>query len=242
MTLKLLLIGHVLTQSDKNQLMYNLQGLEFLKGIDDSGLIIDEYVWRETNQVIGRDRRFRGISIHSPEAGKFVLSGYLQTRKQAEELSDYITANFPYLDILERRVIVEEDVLTTVEVDLENAGLRNLGVQLDNGELTISGGASKEQLAKVDRLVRKFREIPGVRNVKTYINEIAPEQTMVNITDKYRVSGFSNQGGVNLNVVINGRILTRGDILDGMTITNIRPDAIFLEKGGVKYRIDYDQQ
>lgn len=239
---RLLLIGHVLTQSDKNQLMYNLQGLEFLKGVDDSGLIIDEFVWRETNQIIGKDRRFRGISVHSPEAGRFVLSGYLQTRKQAEELSDYITANFPYLDILERRVIVEEDVLTTVEIDLDNAGLRNINVQIDNGELTLSGGASKEQLAKVDRLVRKFREIPGVRNVKTFINEIAPEQTMVNITDKYRVSGFSNQGGVNLNVVINGRILTRGDLLDGMTITNIRPNAIFLERNGIKYRIDYNQQ
>lgn len=239
---RLLLIGHVLTQSDKNQLMYNLQGLEFLKGVDDSGLIIDEFVWRETNQIIGKDRRFRGINVHSPEAGRFVLSGYLQTRKQAEELSDYITANFPYLDILERNVIVEEDVLTTAEIDLDRAGLRNLTVEIDNGELTISGGASKEQLAKVDRLVRKFREIPGVRNVKTFINEIAPEQTMVNITDKYRVSGFSNQGGVNLNVVINGRILTRGDLLDGMTITNIRPNAIFLERNGIKYRIDYNQQ
>ncbi|ADI38956.1 type III secretion integral inner membrane ring protein [Waddlia chondrophila 2032/99] len=237
---RLLLIGHVMTQSDKNQLMYNLQGLEFLKGVDDSGLIIDEYVWRETNQILARGNRFRGISVHSPQAGKFVLSGYLKTRKQAEELSDYITANFPYLDILERRVIVEEDVLTTVETDLNNAGLRNFNVQINNGELTISGGASQEQLAKVDRLVRKFREIPGVRNVKTYINEIAPEQTMVNISDKYTVSGFSNQGGVNLNVVINGRILTRGDVLDGMTITSIRPDAIFLEKGGVKYRIDYN--
>lgn len=239
---KLLLIGHVLTQSDKNQLMYNLQGLEFLKGVDDSGLIIDELVWRETNQVLGRDRRFRGISVGSPEAGKFVLSGYLQTRKQAEELSDYITANFPYLDILDRRVIVEEDVLTQVETDLDKAGLRNLSVAIENGELTISGGASREQLAKIDRLVRQFREIQGVRNVKSFINEIAPDQTMVNITDKYRVSGFSHQGGVNLTVVINGRILRRGDVLDGMTITNIRPNVIFLEKNGVKYRIDYNQQ
>jgi type III secretion system YscD/HrpQ family protein len=239
---RLLLIGHVLTASDKNQLMYNLQGLEFLRAIDDSGLIIDEFVWRETNQILGRHPQFRGITVHSPTAGTFVLSGYLKTRKQAEELSDYITANFPYLDILERRVIVEEDVLTRVETNLDNAGLRNLSVQLDNGELTISGGGSKEQLAKIDRIVREFREIPGVRNVKTFINEIAPEQAMVNITSNYRVSGSSNQGGVNLNVVINGRILTRGDILDGMTITSIRPNAVFLERDGTKYRIDYNLQ
>ncbi len=239
---RLLLIGHVMTLSDKNQLMYNLQGLEFLKNVDESGLIIDEYVWRETNQVLGRDRRFKGISVHSPTAGKYVLSGYLQTRKQAEELSDYITANFQYLDNLERRVIVEEDVLTTVETDLQNASLRNLKVQIDNGELTISGGAGREELAKIDRLVRKFREIPGVRNVKTYISELEPEQNMINLTSKYTVSGFSHQGGVNLNVVIGGRILSRGDTLNGMTITSIRPNVIFLEKQGIKYRIDYNQQ
>lgn len=239
---RLLLIGHVMTLSDKNQLMYNLQGLEFLKNVDDSGLIIDEYVWRETNQVLGRDRRFKGISVHSPAAGKYVLSGYLQTRKQAEELADYITANFLYLDNLERRVIVEEDVLTTVETDLQNASLRNLKVEIDNGELTISGSAGREELAKIDRLVRKFREIPGVRNVKTYISEVEAEQNMMNLTSKYNVSGFSHQGGVNLNVVIGGRILTRGDTLNGMTITSIRPNVIFLEKSGVKYRIDYNQQ
>lgn len=239
---KLLLIGHVLTRSDRNQLMYNLQGLEFLKGIDDSGLIIDELVWKETNQILSRDPRFKGISVHSSVAGKFVLSGYLETRKQANELSDFITANFPYLDLLDNRVIVKEDVLSKVKTELENAGLRNLKASIENGELSLSGGASREQLAKIDRLVQKFKEIPGVHNVKTFINEIAPEQTLVNITNKYHVSGSSNQGGVNISVVINGRILTRGDVLDGMTITNIRPNAIFLEKNGVKYRIDYNQQ
>lgn len=46
---QLLLVGHVLTLSDKNQLLYNLQALDFLKSLDDSGLIVDEFVWRETN-------------------------------------------------------------------------------------------------------------------------------------------------------------------------------------------------
>ncbi len=238
---RLLLVGHVMSLPDKNQLMYSLQGLEFLRSIDDSGLIIDEYIWRETNQVLGRDPRWKGINVHSPSAGKFVLSGYLQTRQQADDLNNYITANFPYLDLLERRVIVEESVLNSVQTDLENADLRNMQIQLNNGELTISGNASKEQVAKIDRLVRKFREIPGVRSVKTFVSEIAPELDMENITSKYKVTGFSHQGGVNLTVVINGRILQRGDTLDGMTITGIRPSVIFLEKDGKKFRIDYNQ-
>ncbi|NGX42772.1 MAG: hypothetical protein K940chlam7_01059 [Chlamydiae bacterium] len=238
---RLLLVGHVLTLSDKNQILYNLQGLDFIRRIDHRGLIIDELVWRETNQILARDPKWKGISVHSPTAGTFVLSGYLQSRKQAEDLSDYITANFPYLDLLDRQIIVEEDVITSVEIQLDNVRIQNLSIQINNGELTLSGGLSKEQIVTLDRLVRQFREIPGIRNVKTFINELEAEQTMINITDRYTVSGFSHQDGVNLNVIINGRILTRGDVLDGRTITNIRSTAIFLEKDGVKYRIDYNQ-
>lgn len=239
---RLLLVGHVLTLSDKNQLLYNLQGLDFIRSLDDSGLIVDEYVWRETNSILNRDPRWRGISIHSPTAGTFVLSGYLRTRKQSEELTDYMQANFPYLDLLERRVIVEEDVLNMVDIDLQNAGIRNLKVQINNGVLTLTGGLSKEQVVTLDRLIRKFKQIQGIQNVKTFISELEPEQTMVNITSKYPVTGSSHQAGGNISVVINGRILSRGDILDGMTITTIRPNVIFLEKDGTKYRIDYNQQ
>jgi type III secretion system YscD/HrpQ family protein len=238
----LLLVGHVLTGSDKNQLRYNLEGLKFIKNIDDNGVIIDEYVWRETNLVLSRDSRWKGISIHSPAPGTFVLDGFLQTRKQAEELSDYITANFPYLDLLDRRVIIGEDLISTVNNELENAGIKNVKTQIENQELSLSGSIPKDKLSSMDLLVKKIREIPGIRGVKTYITEVEPEQSMINITDRYQVTGSSHQGGVNLNVVINGRILTRGDVLDGMTITIIRPSAIFLEKDGIKYRIDYNKK
>ncbi|MGA8163444.1 MAG: type III secretion system inner membrane ring subunit SctD [Waddliaceae bacterium] len=242
-TTGLLLVGHVLTASDKNQLLYNLQGIEeadALKNLDDSGLIIDEYVWRETNQILGRDPRWKGINVHSPTAGRFVLSGYLETRKQAEELSDYFTSNFPYLDLLENRVVVEENVITSVEIELDALGMSSVDVQMTNGELTLTGGVDSKQMKQLQTLIPKFREISGVRNVKSFITELEPEQSMVNITDLYSVSGFSQQGGTNLNVVINGRILASGDLLDGMTITSIESHAIFLEKDGVNYRIDYN--
>jgi len=239
---QLLLVGHVLTLSDKNQLLYNLQALDFLKSLDDSGLIVDEFVWRETNSILNRDARWKGISIHSPTAGTFILSGYLQTRKQAEELNDYITSNFPYLDLLERRVIVEEDILSSAEITLQNSGIKNIKAQMNNGELTLSGGLSKEQMVTFDRLLPEIRKIPGVRNIKTFINETEQEQSLINITDRYPVTGSSHQGGSNITVIINGRILSRGDSLDGMTITSIRQNAIFLEKDGTKYKIDYNQQ
>lgn len=238
---RLLLVGHVLTTPEKNQLMYNLQGMSFIKNLDDSGVVIDEGVWREINQVLSRNPSWKGISIHSPTPGHFVLSGSLQTRKQSEQLWDYISTNFPYLDMLEKRIIVEEDVISNVVTSLQNHGFKDIAAQLNNGELTLSGNAPHVKMTDLTTLVGEFREIPGVRSVKSYVTESAAEQSILNISDRYEVSGVSQHGKANTSVVINGRILTRGDVIDGMTITSIQPHAIYLEKSGIKYRIDYSQ-
>ena len=237
---RLLLAGHVLTSTDQNQLMYNLQGIPFINAnnIDDSGVIIDEGVWREINQILTKNPEWRGISVHAPAPGHFVISGYLHTRKQAEQLWDYMTTNFSYLDLLEKRVVVEEDVVNSVTTTLQNHGFKDISAQMSNGEITIAGTAPTNKLAELNTLVGEFSQIPGVRKVNSFVSEQAPEQSIINISDKYEVTGVSQQGGVT-STVINGRILTRGDVLDGMTITNITAHAIFLEKDGVNYRIDY---
>jgi type III secretion system YscD/HrpQ family protein len=237
----LLLVGHVLTLADKNQLAYNLQGLHFIKNIDDNGVIIDEFVWQEQNQVLSKNPYWKGIAMYSTTPGHFVLSGYLQTRKQAEQLSEYIGGNFAYLDLLEKRIIVEEDVINSVTNDLHNHGIKDVTVQMSNGELSLNGGVPVVKMAEWKKILDTFKGIPGVRVVKNFVVEQAAEASMVNISDKYEVTGSSHQGGMNLNVVINGRILSRGDILDGMTITSIKPTAIYLEKEGVKYRIDFNR-
>ena len=74
------------------------------------------------------------------------------------------------------------------------------------------------------------------------MNEITSvAQAMVNLSDRYEVTGSSLQGGSNLNVVVNGKILTKGDKLDGMTITQIEDNTIFLEKDGFQYKIDFNR-
>lgn len=234
----LLLIGHVLTESDKNQLLYTLQGVPFVKSIDDKGIIIDENVWREINFVLSKRPQWKAINVHSPRPGKFIISGYLKTRSEAEALSNYVTANFPYSDLLEWNIIVDENVLNQIQTELESAGIYNIKVELTNGEISLTGGIEKEKVAAFDELVTKFKTIPGVRNIKNFVSEAAPEETMINLTSKYQVSGTSHQGEVNVGVVINGKILSKGDVLDGMVITTIRSNAIFLEKDGVRYRID----
>lgn len=238
---KLYLVGHLLNAGEKNQLMYNLQGLKFVKDIDDTGVVVDEYVWQEANQIINKNANWKGINIYASAPGKFILTGYLQTRKQAEQLSDYITANFPYLDLLEKRVIVEEDIVSAVSSVLQSMGFRDIVAQLTNGELTLTGVIAKGKQKDFDNVMTEIRKIPGVRSVKNFVTEVAPEATMINITDKYEVTGYSRTGSGTVNVVINGKILSKGDSLDGMFITEIRPNAVLLEKDNVQYRIDFNR-
>jgi type III secretion system YscD/HrpQ family protein len=236
----LLLIGHVLTNTNRNQIRYNLEGLSFVRSIDDSGVIIDEFVWQEMNQLLTNNPNWRGITIQATAPGHFVLSGYLQTRKQAEQLSQYVSENFRYLDLLEKKVVVDEDVIAGVTSQLQTLGLKNAAVQVSNGELVISGNLPGNKTEAFQKLLKQFSGIQGVWNVRNLVTELPPEQTLINISDKYTVTGYSNLGNT-ISVVINGRILSQGDSLDGMAITTIKPNMIMLEKDAVKYRIDYSR-
>ncbi|MGZ3733127.1 MAG: type III secretion system inner membrane ring subunit SctD, partial [Parachlamydiaceae bacterium] len=223
------LMGHVLTQPDKTRLLYGLQGLPFIKEIDDSGVIIDEYVWQETNQVLSKNPNWKSISIQSPMPGKFILSGYLQTRNQADQLAEYISSNFSYLDLLEKRVTVEEDVVNKANSILLNAGLRETAIKMEAGTLTITGGIPPTKEEAFERAKEQIGQIAGIRDLKDLTVKLAPDQSIINISDKYDVTGVSRQG-TQYSVVIQGRILTKGDELDGMQIKEIRPNTILLEK------------
>ncbi|MBA3720903.1 MAG: type III secretion system inner membrane ring subunit SctD [Parachlamydiaceae bacterium] len=236
----LLLLGHVASGADKNQLMYGLQNLKFIKNIDDSGLIIDEGVWRELNSVITRNPAWQGITIHSPAAAEFVLSGYLKTKKQAEQLNDYISINFPYLDLLKNEIVVEEDLISQINSWLQHANLANVTPQFSNGEVTLTGTTPIDKTDEVNDIVQKIKDIPGVRFVNNLTHTQTPESGIVNVTNQYEVTGQSRVGD-KYTVIINGRIVSEGDVIDGMAITKISPNAILLMKEGTTYRIDYNK-
>ena len=67
-------------------------------------------------------------------------------------------------------------------------------------------------------------------------------EKVLDISSKYKVMGSSKYGNVNQYVVINGKILSVGNDLDGMTITRMENKFILLEKDGIKYRINYNQR
>ncbi len=237
---QLLLVGHVLSSTDRNQLLYALKGLNFIKNLDDTGIVIDEYVWGEINQVISKNPEWKGITVMAPTPGHFIVSGYLKTRSQADRLSEYLSANFPYPDLLEKRVVVDEEVVSAINNILQTHNIRNVTVKLDNGEITLSGSVGVGAEGGINAVLPEIKAVRGVRSVRNQTLEVAQDQSMINLSDKYEVSGISNQAG-KLSVVINGRILMKGDVLDGMTITSIQSNSVFLEKQGTKYRIDFNR-
>ncbi len=232
----LLLLGHVSTAAEKSQLDYNLLGLKFIKSVNDKDIIIDEYVWQEVNSILGKT--WKGITIHSPSAGQFVLSGELQTRKQGEQLSSYMNLNFPYLDLLKKQIVIEEDIVNQIQGWLREAKLTDVVAKMTNGEISLTGKAPSDKLNELNSILAKVKQIPGVRVVNNLIQSQAPEMGIVNISDHYDVTGKSRVGD-KYTVVINGRFLSQGDSLDGMAITKITPNSVFLEKEDIKYRIDY---
>jgi type III secretion system YscD/HrpQ family protein len=232
----LLLVGHVLTDTEKRQLEYKLQSLRFLKSVDDRGVVIDEYVWKEVNTILAKNPEWSGVSIQATQPGHYVLSGYLKTRRQRDSLMEYLNSSFPYLDRLSSRLAVEEDLQNRVSDQLLANGIRSVKATFLDGNLVLKGRIAESDQDVLNTLVESWRTTPGIRSVDMQVVKEETVSSIVDITDRYLVSGTSRSGN-SLSVIIDGRILTVGDLLDGMQITEITPSQILLEKEGIIYRI-----
>ncbi|MCP5469551.1 MAG: type III secretion system inner membrane ring subunit SctD [Chlamydiales bacterium] len=241
---RLFLVGHVATGVEKNELFYNLNALTFLNGVEDH-VVNDEAVWQEMNILLSKQKDFKGVSMHSPRPAVFVLSGYLKNEKQASDLIDWINIHFNYLNLLENRVVVEELVIDEISSQLIHNGFGAVAVSFSSGEVTLAGYVGSAQAYEFERLVHEFRQLPGVRQLQNFVVVVAPEEQVIDLNQRYpgryKVTGYSKHGDVSINVVVNGRILSRGDVLDNMTLTSIQPHAIFFEKDGLKYKLEYNK-
>lgn len=237
---RLLLVGHVLTSVDQSQLLYDLHSLPFVKDIDNN-IVIDEYVWREINQVLAQNPDWRAVAVIAPAPGKFILTGYLDTRKQADSLAEYMNQNFPYPDLLENKVVVKDDLMAKASIILAQNGLGNVQPVFSEGDIKLVGVMASGKKANLTHAIEQIKGIYGVRTVINLVIEQAPQEAVINISDKYHVSGTTTGAGGTSNVVINGKLLGVGDVIDGMRITTIAPNYVLLERSGVTYRIDYNQ-
>jgi hypothetical protein len=104
----------------------------------------------------------------------------------------------------------------------------------------LSGNVPDSATADLQRIIDGFKTIRGIRAVKNYIVFSTEIASRTDLSQKYQVTGSSSKDGKSFSVVINGRILGRGDLLDGMVITEVEPSAVFLEKDGAKFKISYN--
>lgn len=236
----LFLLGHVLTDIDHQELVYSLKALPFVKSVENN-VIIDELVWENTNAILFKNTAWRGVNLSSTIPGQFVLRGYVQTNPEATKLSDYINNNFPYLDRIHNQVVVENTLEAQIQTILMQNELSVVTFQLSNGELLLSGRLGSNFKSKISKAVNTISSLKGIRMVKNFVVMTKPGAQYINISSKYKVNGTSKQGKVNKYVVIGGKILSVGEILDGMTISKIEEKAILLEKDGLKYQINYNQ-
>ncbi len=238
---KLFLVGHVLTGVDYQELTYTIQNLPIVSSVEDN-VVVDEYVWQNMNALLATNPDWIGVSIHSPTPGRFVMRGYLETAEQAQALADYMNRQFPYLDRLENQVVIENNLATQIQGLLIEKGYSGVTFQLNDGSLVLAGNANEKMMTDFQHLVNSLKALPGIRSVKNFVVFTTPESSRIDLTEKYRITGASKKDGISYSVVVNGKILSKGDLLDGMLITMIEPNAVLLEKDGSKFKINYNLQ
>jgi len=238
---KLFLIGHVTTNVEYQEMKYLLGEVPFIHDIEDT-VIVDELVWQNMNELLSTNPNWTGVSMYSPKPGVFVLRGYLETLEQAESLSDYIHQNFDYLQLLENHVVVEKNLEMEIESLLLEKEFSAITFEVRNGEVVLSGRVDENRKRSFHSLIKDFKELPGVRVVKNYVAITSGDTSRIDLTKNYKITGYSKRDEKDFFVVINGRILGQGDLLDGMLISKINPKMVLLEKEGLQFKINYNMQ
>jgi hypothetical protein len=159
-----------------------------------------------------------------------------------QALTDYMNFNFPYLDKLENQVVIETNLETQIQSILIGKGFNGVSFQLSNGEVVLAGRVDQTQSSSFADTIDLMKGLRGVRTVKNFVILTTSDTSRIDISAQYKVSGYSKKDEENMFVVINGKILSIGEAIDGMMITKILPNSVLLEKDSLKFRINYNLQ
>ncbi len=234
----LLLVGHVLTYIDKQQLLYDLKQLSFISNIEDT-IIVDEGVWKDFNATLSSQEEFRSISIHAYKPGKFVAEGYVTSADEHQNLTDYLNSNFPYVNKLENKVIIDQILQVEIATQLYKNNFPSVTFEIISGELVLAGRFNKDQTKEYENLLDQFKKTQGITSIKNLAIPSSETAARVDLSDKYKITGTAQYDGKSFSVVANGKIVTIGAVLDGMQVTLISSNTILLEKDDIKYKINY---
>jgi type III secretion system YscD/HrpQ family protein len=236
---KLFLVGHVLNEIEYEEMLFMLNQLPFLKNIEDT-VVIDELVWQNANALIQTNPNWKGILIQAIAPSQFVLRGYLDTIDQQAELLEYIALNFTYLNQLKNELVINSLIQQRIQSILTRAGFGTVSFNYTMGELVLSGPVEKNQERAYKKILDEVKDVKGVEKVESIVTFTSASSARIDLTSRYQVMGSSIKDGKEAFVLINGKILSKGKMLDGMMITGITTKEIFLEKDGVKYKIDFN--
>ncbi len=237
---KLFLVGHVTSAVDAEEMRFRIGEIPFVLIVEDN-VVIDEIVDKTMNDVLSMNPDFKGVSIQSPSPGKFVAKGYVETNAIAVELSDTLTVNFPYLDKLDNEVVVGEVLVVQIDNILKKDGFGTLTFQYLNGEIVLSGNYSQKNTSKMKSMIKELDALKGIHGVKNYAIATSPNAAAIDISSQFKITGIADHEGKGFSAVINGKIYELHDSVSGLTITEIDPTMILLEKDGIKYKINYSR-
>ena len=235
---KLFLVGHVQSAVQFQEMLYNIDQIPFISDVENT-VIIDDALSKMMNDLLSSHPTFRSVNISATQPGQFVASGYVQTAAEGQALRDYLLANFPYPDKLTNRVAIEEVLNVQISGLMLSHGFGSVAFQLSQGSILLSGVYSEEKKKEYEALLKELNSLPGIYSVKNFATPISHEMARIDLSQQYQVTGFSLLDGRGYSVVINGKVLVRGEAIDGMKITSIESNTILLEKDGLKYTINY---
>jgi len=235
---KLFLVGHVLTAIDAQEMRFQISEIDSIISEEDN-VVIDEYVNKAINDILSENGAFRGVTIQSPSPGKFVVIGYLETNEVATQLNEYLAINFPYPERIETQIVIGSILNTELQAIFVSKGFGSLTFQYSSGDLIISGNYSKNTENAFKALLKEVQKVKGVSKIKNYALPTASNMAATDISQRFQVTGASQAEGKGYSVVLNNKIYMVGDVVEGMTITEIDLSTILLEKDGIKYKISY---
>ena len=233
------LSGHVLTTIQMQELIYNLEHLPYIRGIENS-VIIDQIVWSNLNALISSNTNWEAVRLASVKPGEFILTGYVNTIEEAENLTNFVHVNFPFNDQLTDNVIIEQLLNAEVQSMLQRMGFAALSYQISNGELILAGSYSEKEQKALNKLIETLEKTPGIASIRNLGVATSGATPRIDVSQRYQVTGFANTDHTTVSVVINGRIFAVGESLDGMEITGLENDAVLLERGALRYKITFN--
>ena len=245
----LLLLGHVLTPTDLQELAFQLQQLNFVTNVENY-VIADSNLWQEMNLLLARNPSWGGVTMYAKEPGRFIVSGAVTDAATLQSLQEYLNLNFSYRDRLDIQVVVQANLQDQINAELARAGLNSVAATWDAGQLTLRGSVVKSQEKNLQEIVQQLKTMPGINTVDNLVLAISEQKTVdgvvmpakgpeSDISSKYKVSGWIT-GPSGRGVVINGNLYFAEDQIDGMRIMAIEATSVQLVKDGVEYKIKYN--